>query len=358
MRIGYLIDVHGGPYEQPLPDRQNVAETLEAMIEEGIIAEKAGFHSLQVPDRHGRTETYFPGPLQLLTLLARETEKVALGAYCLVNTLYNPMLIAEQCAIIDNLSRGRLYMAFGRGYHPGYWQYFGIPTERMLGRFLENVDVIKEAMKGEPFSYEGDFYRVEESLLTPQPFQAGGFPIWGTGQFPESIRRAATYGECWSGDDFPLLKEVWDRNVGAYRDLARELDKEPFVVLMRDGWVADSFEQAAAEFGDHYVGEMRFYSRMGILAHHPDFATPESITAESTRDHVIMGSPQRCIEQIEMYGEEFGVDYITVRFRMPTGPSFPATREQIQRFGEEVVAYFNRKDPAPDHPAIPKGARW
>ena len=58
------------------------------MIEEGILAEQAGFHSIQVPDRHGRTESYFGSPLNLLMILAHETEKVALGSYCLVNTLY------------------------------------------------------------------------------------------------------------------------------------------------------------------------------------------------------------------------------------------------------------------------------
>jgi hypothetical protein len=48
-----------------------------------------------------------------------------------------------------------------------------------------------------------------------------------------------------------------------------------------------------------------------------------------------------------------------MRMRLPTGPSFEATREAIQRFGEEVVSYFNDKDPEPiDHPAIPEGARW
>ena len=79
MRIGYLIDVNKGPYDQPLPPPDDVQRTLEQMIEEGIVAERAGFHSLQVPHRHGRTECYFPGPEQLLTILARETDRVAIG---------------------------------------------------------------------------------------------------------------------------------------------------------------------------------------------------------------------------------------------------------------------------------------
>ena len=100
---GELIDVHGGPYDQPVPDRDNVARTLDMMIEEGIAAEQSGFHSVHVPHRHGRTESYFPGPLQLLTILARETERVALGAFSMVTTLFHPMIIAEQGGVYRQL---------------------------------------------------------------------------------------------------------------------------------------------------------------------------------------------------------------------------------------------------------------
>jgi alkanesulfonate monooxygenase SsuD/methylene tetrahydromethanopterin reductase-like flavin-dependent oxidoreductase (luciferase family) len=359
VRIGYLIDVHGGPYDQPVPDRDDVVRKLDAMIEEGLLAERYGFHSLQVPHRHGRTETYFPGPLQLLTILARETERVGLGTFTLISTLLHPMLVAEQCSIIDNLSRGRLSVSLGRGYHEDYWKYFGIPRERLLGRHLEAVAILKEAIKGERFTYEGEWWQVEESLLSPQPYQEGGFPIWGAGDSPPAMARAATYGEAWCCSPFPLQKEYWDETVGVYRERARELGKKPFVVLMRDGWVADDFATAARIFGEPYVEDMRFYQRQGIFEHHPDFTSEESLTAESLRGHAVMGSPQDCIEQLERYENEFGVDYVLMRFREPTGPSFEQTAEAIQRFGEEVVSHFHRRDPEPPtHPAIPEGARW
>ena len=54
MRIGYLIDTNKGDYDQPLPGREDASATLEAMIQEGILAEQAGFHSVHVPDRHNR----------------------------------------------------------------------------------------------------------------------------------------------------------------------------------------------------------------------------------------------------------------------------------------------------------------
>ena len=360
MRIGYLIDTNAGFYDQPLPDKNNVADTLDSMIEEGILAEKMGFHSIQVPDRHGRTESYFGSPLNLLTILAYETEKVALGSYCLVNTLYNPMHVAEQCSIIDNISRGRLYMTWGRGFHAGYWGQFGIPEERMLGRYLENVKIIEKALllKDERFNYDGDFYQVRDGLLSPNSYQEPRFPFWGGGQLPKAIERCAVYSESWTCDDFPIQQEVWDVQAGAYREKAIELGKEPFIVLMRKAWVADTFEQAVEEYGAHYVPEMRFYCEQGILAHHPDFDSPEKITVESAREHIVVGSPEQCRERLERYYEELGVQYFTVQFRMVTGPSFEATKEQIIRFGEEVVQPLHKKYPAPTHPAIPKTCQW
>ena len=359
MRIGYLMDVNKGPYDQPLPPPDDVYRTLDGMIEEGIIAEKAGFHSLHVPHRHGRTETYFPGPEQLLTIMARETDKVALGTFTYVSTLYHPMRAAEQFAIIDNLSKGRLFTTMSRGFHPGYWGQFGIPQGRMLGRFLEAVEIFNLAFKGERFDYNGKHWQVQQGLLSPGPYQEGGWPIWGGGNAsPESIRRSATYGVAMTADPSPHLKEVWDERVNAYKRHAAELGKEPFIVMMRDGWVADTFDEAATQFGTHFVEEWRFYFRLGIFTGHPELQSEDDITPEKCAKHLVMGTPQQCIEQFERFHEEYGVDYFNIRFRFPTGPSIEETKEQIQRFGEEVVQPIHRKYPAPKHPAIPVACQW
>jgi alkanesulfonate monooxygenase SsuD/methylene tetrahydromethanopterin reductase-like flavin-dependent oxidoreductase (luciferase family) len=353
MRIGYLLDLHKGGYDQPMPSPQDAHETMEAMILEGITAERAGFHSIQIPDRHGRTECYFPGPEQILTILARETKRVAIGTFTFVATLIHPMKAAEEFAVIDNLSQGRLYTTLSRGYHPGYWEQFGIPQEHMLGRFQEAIAIWRHAFKGERFDFPGKYWQVQQGLLAPQPYQPGGWPIWGGGHAAlPAIKRSAEYGECMTVDDFPIEPTIWKQRTDAYRQCAEDLGKQPFIVLMRNGWVADTFEDAAREFGTHVAAELRFYLRQGIF-HNPEFPSAESITPESVAPHQVLGTAQQCIEQLERYHEEFGVDYFTIRFRMPTGPTMDAALEQIQRFGEEVVQPIHKKYPAVQHPAIP-----
>jgi alkanesulfonate monooxygenase SsuD/methylene tetrahydromethanopterin reductase-like flavin-dependent oxidoreductase (luciferase family) len=269
------------------------------------------------------------------------------------------MHAAEQFAIIDNLSQGRLYTTMSRGYHAGYWGQFGVSQEKLLGRFLEAVRIWREAFKGERFDFDGKHWQVQQGLLTPGPFQPGGWPIWGGGNAsPEAIRRSAGYGEAMTADPSPHLKEVWDERVDAYADHAREVAKTPFVVMMRDGWVADTFEEAAGEFGTHFVEEWKFYYRMGIFTGHPELRTEDDITPEKCAKHLVMGTPEQCREQLEMFHEEYRVDYFTIRFRMPTGPSMEAAHEQILRFGEEVVQPIHKKYPAPKHPAIPVRCQW
>ena len=182
MRIGYLIDLNKGGYDQPMPTPQDAHDTMEAMIQEGIIAEEAGFHSLQVPHRHGRTECYFPGPEQILTVLARETEKVALGSFTYIGTLYHPMKGAEQFAVIDNLSKGRLYTTISRGFHPGYWMQYGIPQEHLLGRFNEQIAIWNEAFKGERFDFDGKYWQVEQGLLVAAALPGGRLAVLGRRQ--------------------------------------------------------------------------------------------------------------------------------------------------------------------------------
>jgi alkanesulfonate monooxygenase SsuD/methylene tetrahydromethanopterin reductase-like flavin-dependent oxidoreductase (luciferase family) len=268
------------------------------------------------------------------------------------------MKAAEQFAVIDNLSRGRLFTTVSRGFLPAFWGQFGIPEERMLGRFQETIRIWKRAFEGERFDFAGDHWQVRQGMLAPAAHQPGGWPIWGGGNAsPAAARRSADYAESWTSDPLPLTDDVWNERSGAYRERALELGKRPFVVVMRDGWVADSFEHAAREFGEHFATVARFYLRKGQLAGHPDFSSEADLTPERLAPHLVMGTAEQCRERLERLHEERGVDYVMLCCRLTTGPSFEATREQILRMGEEVVQPLHARYPAPDHPAIPAACR-
>jgi alkanesulfonate monooxygenase SsuD/methylene tetrahydromethanopterin reductase-like flavin-dependent oxidoreductase (luciferase family) len=359
MRIGCIVDTHDRPAHAGQSDPRQAADVLDRMIEQAVAIERAGFHGVMVPDRHGIPECYFPGPEQLLTVLARETERVAIGSFTSIATLLHPLKMAEQYAVVDQLSRGRLFTTLSRGFLPSFWRQFGVPQEKLLGRFKEAIGVWEAAFAGERFSFDGRHWQVEDGLLAPPPYQPGGWPIWGGGNASvAAIRRAGDYASAWTCDPGPLDPETWDAHVGAYREQARANGKQPFVVLMRDAWVGDTVASALAEAGPRAVRESRFYLRHGAYAHHPGFVGPDDATIERLADHVVIGDAERCVERIERLGERFGVDYVVLRMRFPGGPDHAATLDQIARMGAEVVGPIHARHAAPEHPAIPLGARW
>ena len=336
MRVGYLIDTQ----VSPLGD---VRGAMEAMIEEGVAAERAGFHSVHVPDRHQARALAFPGVEQLLTLLAYETSRVMLGSFTFVGTLVHPMKAAEQFAVIDRLSGGRLVTTVSRGFLAPFWGQFGVPEGRMLGRFQETLRIWRRAMAGERFDFEGEHWHVRGGRLAP----AASWPVWGGGNAaPAAIRRSAEYAEAWTSD--PMPDDDWDTKAGLYRERARELGKVPFVVRMQDGWVADTRAAAHEVIGPHYARMVDFYARSDMGR---EFV-PEDLSA-----YMLAGTAAECIERLERLHEDAGIDYVVFCCRLSTGPSLEAAREQIACFGEEVVAPVHAKYPAPDHPAIPPACR-
>ena len=89
--------------------------------------------------------------------------------------------------------------------------------------------------------------------------------------------------------------------------------------------------------------EYLFYFRYGILTHHPDFKTEADFTADRIRPHIVAGSPEDCIRQLEMYHKEFAADYIVLRMRLPFGPAKPAVLRSLELFGKEVMPHFARQ---------------
>ncbi len=264
MKIGYLLDTHAGDYDRPRPTRDEVSAFIDQMHAEIDLCEKYGFDSIQVPERHGRSECYFPNPLTLLAALAERTKKTRLGTYICIPPLHNPMELAEQFALIDQLSRGRLIMGVASGYHPGYSQFFGVPHEKRGAMFEEGFDVILQAWKGEKFTHEGKYYQFRDVMLSPTPYQTPRPEIWVGGMFPKTIARAGKMGDAWCSDPFPLDKQRWFEQVKLYRDSAKEHGNRSQVVLMRDAWCAMSPEEEDL-FLRVTIEEWLFYFRYGIL---------------------------------------------------------------------------------------------
>jgi alkanesulfonate monooxygenase SsuD/methylene tetrahydromethanopterin reductase-like flavin-dependent oxidoreductase (luciferase family) len=123
--------------------------------------------------------------LQVATAIASRTRRVRVGSAVKVLPLDHPLRIAEEVATVDQLSQGRFEFGIGRSGVAASYDTYGVPYGESQARFLEALDIIRQAWRGEPFAYEGQFYKFKRALVAPRPYQVPHPPM----------RMAVTSGE-------------------------------------------------------------------------------------------------------------------------------------------------------------------
>lgn len=149
-----------------LPDHALYRDVVEFC---GLGAE-LGFESVWMLEHH--FSDYFPTPSPLLFLahIARELPDLGLGTAVLVLPWYHPLRLAEELSMLNSLTRGRLHIGVGRGTAKLEYDAFGVDMREARGRFAEAMRILRLALAGEPFTFEGRYHRVPNPIaLRPRP---------------------------------------------------------------------------------------------------------------------------------------------------------------------------------------------
>lgn len=355
MKFAYMPDTHFGVYNQDPPSPDEAADAFEQIVEEAVLAEEVGFDGIFIPERHARGETFVPAPLTVATAIAARTSRIRIATTVLIPTLYNPMHLAEQVAMIDNLSRGRFSLGVGVGYHQDYHRYFGVPWGQRGKRFDEVMDVLALAFAGERFSYDGEFFQFSDVRLTPRTYQRPTVPIWiGTHSKGKPLERALR------NDGWVLWTQPdWDENeewIAQTRARAAKAGKDNWtVILNQDGWIGDDPEVTRARHAPRWLREASFYDEHNFDgAISPDGDTSKADEAElAIRDFESrqwhFGTPASWIARIQEMEHRFDPQWLNFRLRTPdTGkdayyPTGDEMKEAIRRFGVDVLPALRKK---------------
>lgn len=349
MKFAYMPDTHFGVYDQDPPTPDAAADAFAQIIEEAVLAEELGFDGVFLPERHIRGETFTPSPLIVAAAIAARTSRIRIATTVLMPTLYNPMHLAEQVAMIDNLSRGRFTLGIGVGYHQDYHRLFGVPWERRGKRFEEALEILHRAFSGERFSHQGEFYQFNDVWLTPRTYQRPRVPIWvGTHSREKPLERALAHDGwvLWTQPDWDE-SEQW---IAETRARAAALGKPDWaVVLDQDGWIGDDPAATRAAHAPRWLREANFYAEHdfdakidpGADLSRADEAERATRDFESRQWH--FGTPASWVERINEMERRFRPDWLNIRLRTPDaggGAPYPTraeTLEAIRRFGSEVL---------------------
>ena len=141
------------------------------MMEQVEYAEELGFDSIWIAEHHSSRYGICPSLMPLLCHIAARTKKIRIGAGVSVLPFHNPIFLAEESAMLDVLSNGRLDFGVGRGSADYEYGNFGIDFDTRDGRTQEALDIILGLWTQSNFSFRGEFYEVKDLTIAPRPVQ-------------------------------------------------------------------------------------------------------------------------------------------------------------------------------------------
>lgn len=309
-------------------------ESFEETIRECERAEAAGFDSVWLGEHHNNPVLY-PAPLVGLAAIAARTRRVALGTGVLLLPLYHPMSVAEEGAMVDMISGGRLILGVGAGYAPEEFAAFGLSVKQRGSRLDEAAALVRRLWTETRVTHHGRHYRVEDATVGPRPVQRPAPPIWFGAWTAPAIERAARLGDAWLGGPSAALTEL-SSCVASYRRARAEMGKDPGdVAAFRYVFVADTTGEARSAAGASFI---RAYEDMYFRWPHPVVKRPAGdLTIERlAEDRIILGDPDACAREIARFRQELGLTHLICRFSVP-GISRLASIASLDLFAREVM---------------------
>lgn len=263
------------------------AELYDAALEMAAFAESRGAITAVVCEHHTMTDGYLPSPLVLATAMAARTTTLPITTGALILPLYDPIRLAEDMAVLDIISAGRVSYILAIGYRPEEYEQHGVDFHRRGKLADEQLALLLTAKTGEPFEHEGRRIHV-----TPAPVTPGGPRImWGGGS-PAAAKRAARFGlDLMAQGGGPEVEEC-------YLAEAKALGREPGFCMVPSTdlattvFVAENIDAAWDELGPHLLHDVTAYAALNPgntnTASLSTATTVEELRAED-RTHRIIG---------------------------------------------------------------------
>jgi probable F420-dependent oxidoreductase len=333
MKFGIWYD-----FRNPVPWRRPWRQLYESLLEQITWADSAGFDSVWLSEHHFTDEGYLPSMFPMLAALAARTTRMRLGTAVLLAPLHHPLRLAEDAAVVDQLSGGRLELGLGPGYRPEEFGPLGVPRSQRGSRTDETIEILKAAWSGEPFSFQGRHFTFDNVILTPPPLQQPHPPLWIGGSSPSSARRAARF-DCNYMPDSGAPSTVYDTFVDAVQPEIGEGTRHR-IATNRVIYVCDDPEQGWRDVGPHYLYVFNRYREWFAAAgDFPDLGGELHSSDELSRELHWVGTPEMVTSAIRTLQQRLPVDTL-IFWAHPPGLDVAKSSRSLELFARYVLPRF------------------
>lgn len=330
-------------------DLRNIDQTTNTRLYADTLdlcqwADERGFHALQLAEHHDCDDGYIPSPLVFGGAMAARTRQ-ALLRFVLVLPHYHPLRLAEDLAVLDLASNGRVVPIMAAGYAPHEFAMFGTDLADRGHLMEEGIAAIRSAWSGRAFTYQGRTVRV-----MPRPAQGDAMPLWMGGSSPVAARRAARLADHFYSNDTAL----WD----VFRSARKERGEDPgpapelgpgFLIVSEDP------DREWERMGPYFAAEIAAYARFGASrrrlmgdsiteteAPPNDAASAESMALDLAALRAMNAYPILTPDEALAYIERLGPNDDLMLHPMISGVPMAIVREQLATFERHILPHISR----------------
>tara|TARA_R110001592_G_scaffold363372_1_gene686001 strand:- start:106749 stop:107687 length:939 start_codon:yes stop_codon:yes gene_type:complete len=277
------------------PWSSTVGWSASALCEQAETAEAMGFHSFWLPENHFGDHRSIPSPLTLLAAVASRTTRIRLGSTSYLLPIRHPLQAAEEVAVLDQLSSGRVILGVGRGMQPEVFEAFSVSARDKRKIFQARLEVMLAAWRGEPVLHSEQGAPV---LLAPLPVQRPHPPVWVAAFGPLALKQVASLGLPYLASPIETLA-VLEANYNSFHAAVKELGHPQVstIPVMRTVFVTPNDTQAKT-------------LRRQIEQALPSKMRKQGVAVE---DWGIVGDRAYCRDKLLEYVERLNISHLIVR---------------------------------------------
>jgi len=326
-------------------------DVIEESLHEAELSEKLGYDVIWLAEHHFDGGCAYVDPTTFAAAIAARTTNIKIGFAVAQMALHHPIRFAEQIALVDNISKGRMIVGVGRGTAYNFYEFrgFGIDPDEAHDMLLEVEDILVGSWTTNNYKHNGKYWQVELPVLRPQVFQKPHPPIIRACSGLESTLEMAREGR-----PFMMNVQSDETTVERLRQYQATMSEaghsdETVARNMADSWVWRNIfvaetDSEAEKVGIPYFKAMRAYlqtnrDKMNTTAELQAQATGAVGAARNSLEHgIIVGSPETVTERLQAVNDS-GVGGVIIHFRLGAMP-YDVNAHSLKLFAEKVAPNF------------------
>lgn len=325
LRIGVVYD-----FRNPPQSGIGNAEFYAEVIEQAVWLDSLGIDLIWFTEHHFVDDGYLPSWIPVASAMAARTSHARFSSDISILPLYQPVRLAEDLAVLDNLSGGRVEIGIGLGYVPADFDGYGIPVRQRVSHTDEGLEILTRCFKGERFSFEGKRYRARDVLIRPGYVQPGGPPLWVAASSVDGARRAARF------DAHLLPQGPYDTTIGAWLEALKDSGRDPDdyrVGIIKSCFVTDDRERdwPAVRAAERF--RMEYYASAFKAAGR---GAPPDQDRERISQNWVIGDADHCVAELNEFIAQYRITDL-VTWALPPGLRPADMRASLEQFATEVA---------------------